>query len=303
MAKRAKVGRPLKATPKVAPKAALSVALVPMVKSTALSVDVGPLVAKMMLDASRADQQSVELRKSGEAKRYDGLMLMTEAIAKASKADDSIDLGSVFLDAKDVSKAKLYNQVYVALGYKAPVVVKDKARLDWAPAVLDIMKPGAADPEKKQKESIRTNLATQIGKCIQGAIFLVENKVKTKTDKATGTLEISGPAVQKHFGEASVLLNEKQNVQIKDRKGNVIGSKDLKAKPSFSEIARLGAESHGKVFTKRVDSRAVATDPNKFFVGVCDSLVKALEKGPTLDDAATKALESLQSAIETFLEG
>jgi hypothetical protein len=300
-----KAGRPKKAealalvkTTKA--KAEPSVALVPALKGSALSTEVGPRVANMMLDALRADAQSQELKKSGAAKRYDGLMLMTEAIAKAKRADDSIDLASVFLDAKDVSKARLYNQCYVAMGYKQPVTVKDKARLEWTPGVADIMASKATDPEHNRKESVRTALATQIGKCIQAAIYIVENKATVKADKASGTLQLSGPAIQKHFGEATVLLNEKQNIAVKDKKGNEIGRKELKAKPSFTEIAKLGAESHGKIMTKRPDSRAVTTDVNKYMIDVCGSLVKALEKNPELNEEATTALESLASAIETF---
>jgi hypothetical protein len=295
-----KVGRPAKAQAKA--ETTTTTALVPMIKTSALSADVGPRVTAMLWDWKRADMQGKELVRSGETRRREGLQLNTMAIAKAALADSSIDLASVFLPESDVARTKLYNQVWVALGYKHAVVVKDKPRLDWTSGVKEIMNSPKDDPEHKAKESVRTNLSSQLGKCIQGAIFLVENKVKVQEDKKSGTLQITGPAVQKHFGEASVLLNENQTVNLLDKRGNVIGKKDLKARPSFTEIAKLGAEAHGKTFNKRVDSRAVSKDPNDYVVQVCESLVAALEKSPTLNEAATKALSSLQSALETFLD-
>jgi hypothetical protein len=300
-----KPGRPPRAaTPKVEAEEA-GTGLVPTVKTSALSLDVGPKVISMIADAVKFDRESQELRRSGEAKRYDSLGLMTQGIVRAAKADGSIDLSAVFGEAKDVNKARLYNQLYFSLGYKAPLSVgKGKTRFTWTPGVAEYVEAeNAADPARKQKDTVRSNLTHMLTKCIHAAIMIVENKVDIKPDKVTGTLQLTGPVIKQHFGEATVLLNEKQNVQTLNRKGEVTGTKALKAKPSYSEIARLGAEAHGKVFNKRVDSRATAQDPHKHLADLCGSLVKALEKAPSpLNEVSRKALESAQSAIESALE-
>jgi hypothetical protein len=302
-----KAGRPAKVAPKApeAEKPTPGASLVPVLKSTALSLDIGPKVVAILADAARFAEESEELKRSAKEKDYEGLKLMTMGIVRAARADSSIDLSAVFGEAKDAGKVRLNNQLYFAMGYKAPMDVgKGKVRFTWTPNVAPFVEAESdADPARVKKNTVRSNLAHLLTKCIHTAIHIVENKVEVKEDKKSGTLLLSGPTIKQHFGEASVLLNEKQNVQTLNRKGEVTGTKPLKAKPSYSEIARLGAEAHGKKFEKRVDSRAVGQDPHKHIADLCASMVKALEKMPKpLNDVSRKALESAQSAIEAVLE-
>jgi hypothetical protein len=227
---------------------------------------------------------------------------------KAAKADASIRLEVVFSGDK-AQKARLNNQIYLALGLKQVYMVgKDgaqKPKFDWTPAAAAFVKPNKDDAPDvaNQKGSIRTNLATMLTKCEQAAIGIIDSDIDVKTDKASGTLLLSGPAVQKHFGESSVLLNEKQTVMVKDKKGAVTGEKKLLAKPSFTEIARRAAEAHGKVHATRVDSRIGATvDPNKHIVDLCSMVLKAVNalKAP-IDESVKTALESLMNAIDEKL--
>lgn len=278
--------------------------LIPVLKSTALSTDVGLKVISWLADADKFDREASQLRESGEAKRYDSLAALTQGIVKAAKADGAINLAAVFEEAKSPAKARLNNQVYLALGFKTTINAgKGKKRFGWTSEISPYVEvDGANDPVAKQKGTVRTNLAHMLTKSIQFAITIIENKIDMKPDKASGTLLLSGPAIKSHFGEASVLLNEKQTVKLHDKKGNVTGEKTLKAKPSFTEIARIGAEAHGKAFKARVDSRAVAVDPAKHIVDLCGMMVKALEKAPKeMNEAMVTALESVRGAIDVLL--
>ena len=138
-------------------------------------------------------------------------------------------------------------------------------------------------------------------KCIQSAISIVDDGIKMTMDKQSGTLQLSGPTVKDHFGEATVLLNEKQTQQRLDKKGNVVGETKLKVKPSFTEMARRAAEAHGKQLTKRVDSRTATVDPAKHVADLCNMLVKALEKVENPSETLKKALESAANAIDKVL--
>jgi len=287
--------------------AATSAALIPVVNPKALSVDVGPKVLQTLAAYSRDERQVRELQQSMEAKRYDALSNLTAAIVKAATADKTIKLDVIFAGSK-LDKIKLNNQLGIALGFKSVMTVgkagAEKKRVEWAPSVADYVKPQKDDPEDigRQKSTVRTNFAHMLTKCTQAAIGIIDDGIKVNMDKATGTLLLSGPAVKSHFGEATVLLNEKQTVKTLDKKGNVTGEKKLKVKPSFTEIARRAAEAHGKVHAKRVDSRTVTVDPQKHVTELCNLLVKSLEKlTGEPSEGLKKALESAASAIDKVL--
>lgn len=302
------MARPKKVPPKATATASpvdvgVSGSLIPVLKSTALSTDVGAKVVAWIADARRFDDEAASLVKSGETTRRQGLELMTMGIVKAVRADSSINLATVFEEKKSPTRARMYNQLYIGLGFKTPVDMgKGKKRLDWTKDVAPYVAPeNANDPTRQQKDHVRQNLAHQLTKAIHASIKIVEAKIDIRRDKS-GVVMLTGPAIKSHFGEASVLLNEKQTVKTLDKKGNVTGEKTLKAKPSFTEIARMGAESHGKIMTTRVDSRAVVADPAKHVADLCGMIVKALEKINEPDDAMRTSLESVRSAIEKILD-
>jgi len=305
----AKTPEPAKAPAKAkAPSTAL---VIPVLKPGAMSLDVGPIVLAAIGAYKRDERQIEELRKSVVTKEYEALARTTAGIVKAAKADNSIRLETVFSGDK-AAKARLNNQIYLALGLKESVPVYSKKGEDtgkvqftWTKAAAALVQPDKDDaPEvATQKGTIRTNLATMLTKCEQAAIGIIDDNLTITPDKASGTLMLTGPAMQKHFGAASVVLNEKQTVPVKDKKGEVIGEKKLNAKPSFTEIARRAAEAHGKVHQARVDSRVGATvDPNKHIADLCGMVLKALQKLTTpLADSVKTALESLNNAIDEKL--
>src|SRR5258705_1611475 len=282
--------------------------VVRVLKPGAMSVDVGPVVLAAIGAFTRAEREIGELRRSAEQKQYEALARMTAGIVKAAKADNSIRLEQVFTGDK-ASKARMNNQIYLALGLKQVYTVgkegAQKQKFDWTPEAATLVKPNKDDPTDvtNQKGTIRTNLAHMLTKCTQTAVGIVDEGLTIATDKVSGSLMLTGPTMQKHFGEASVVLNEKQTVQIKDKKGNVTGEKKLLAKPSFTEIAKRAAEAHGKVHAARVDSRVGATvDPNKHLVDLAGMLLKAVQK--LTDPIATSvktALESVMNAIDEKL--
>lgn len=296
---------PAKAPAKKEPGTAM---VIPVLKSNAMSLDVGPKVLAAIGAFTRSEREIGELKASVEAKRYEALAATTAGIVKAAQADTSIRLETVFTGDK-AAKARLNNQIYLALGLKQVYTVgkegAEKQKFDWTIDAASLVKPEKNDDTNvtNQKGTIRTNLAHMLTKCTQAAVGIIDDGLKVSTDKASGSLMLTGPTMQKHFGEASVVLNEKQTVQVKDKKGQVTGEKKLLAKPSFSEIAKRAAEAHGKVHATRVDSRIGATvDPNKHLVDLCSMVLKAVNnlKGEIAASVKT-ALESLNNAIDEKL--
>lgn len=322
MAKKAKAvipakGKQTQADPKTAAKAKRDVGtamVLPTVKASAMSVDVGPVVLAAIGAYTRDERQIGELRKSVEQKQYEALARMTAGIVKAAKADASIRLEQVFVGDK-AAKAKMNNQIYLALGLKHVVSVfnkktgeaTDKHRFTWTPEAAKLVEPNETDPKDiaTQKGTIRTNLAHMLTKCTQAAVGIVDDNLTMNVDKASGTLMLAGPSIKKHFGEASVLLNEKQTVPINDKKtGEKIGEKQLNAKPSFTEIARRAAEAHGKVQQTRVQSgiaHGVTVDANKHIMDLCGMLLKAVNALKEVTSPVKAALESLNNAIDAKL--
>ena len=283
-------------------------ALVPQIKAGALSVDVGPVVLNSLASAASDERQAIELQEAKERKRGDALKSLTMAIVKLARGDNSVRLETVFSGNK-TDKVKLNNQIYIALGVKtAQVRGKEGAQktvIDWTPECAALVKPDKDDAESvaTQKGTVRTNFAHMLTKATQAAVDIIDNKLELKVDPETNALMLTGPAMKDHFGEASVLLNEKQTVQVKDKKGVVQGEKELKAKPSFTEIARRAAEAHGKVNVPRSDSRPVTTDLPKLVTEMSDRMVKAIEKltDDQLTEEVRNALESVANAIDSKL--
>lgn len=278
------------------------------IKSGALSVDVGPLVIAGMSKAYEIEQKANVMLGEVESKRYDLMAQLTAAIVKAAKADDSIDL-SATLSGDPKKMNKLNDQLGLALGFREVTVlpatdtVAEIRRIGPAKAVLKYF-PGPKDdkksPEYARKNTIRSNFLHQVKKCAMAANGLIVTNTTFVKDEKSGTLQITGPAVKKAFGSDTVLLNEKQTM------GEGETAVKLTQKPSFTAVAKLGAEAEGKVLETRKQSgiSGSATTPGAAVQSLCKSLTEACAKLKLpADDDTKRALSVVMSAIETVLKG
>jgi hypothetical protein len=304
-------GTPAAVKAKPAKAAAPAQELIPVLKSTALSLDVGPVVAKQFASAMADERQAKELAASTAVKRRDGLVITTQAIVKAAKAQKDFDLEDI-LSKSEQEKDACLARIWLALGFKHVIQVGEegaqKPKMVWVPDVAQYVAPNKktdGDSVVKQKNSVRSNMSTLVKKCAVAALQIVEKGIETKV--VDGMLQISGPAVREQFGQTSVLLNENQTVQVKDKKGVATGETvKLKEKPSFQAIATRAAEAHGTVMASRVDSRKeIVADPEKEIVAMSKRYVTILEAIKKLNKELTAevkaALESAYNAIDDLL--
>jgi hypothetical protein len=300
-----------KTTPKAAPKAKaeeggeeLGTALVAMPKSTALSTEVG-MIALNHLTALATDEQMIdELRSGKESHRGKAQVLLAIAAYKAGSADRSINLAHAVTGNKS-QKGILGKQMRLAIG----LMVSDGQKTDWTPearAAIMAM-PGDDHRTLKRKKSIRTNFSTMMTKSMRVALHAIERNLIVKEEngvlRLTETKKSDG-ALTKHFGAASVLLNEDQNAPVLDKKGKATGLvKPLKVLPSFTEVVRAVGKAHGVEIVPRVDSRVKAVDAATHLVGVAEDITKAIN-GFTgeMPEAVVKALTALRNAIDKAID-
>lgn len=278
------------------------------VKSGALSTDVAPLVLAGLQKTFVDEEKAHALLQGVADKRYDLLSQTTAAILKAAKVDDSIDLSAAF--SGDVKKMNVLNdQLGIALGFREVTIIPaegDKPeikRIGTAKAVAKYF-PGPKDdknsPEYKRKNTLRSNWLHMVKKCAQAASGLLATDTKVEMNKEAGTLQISGPAVKKQFGQETVLLNEKQTI------GEGEQAVKLAARPSFIAVAKMGAEAAGKVLQPRAQSGTgtKATDPGAAVQAIAKSLTEACSKLKLpADDETKRALSIAQNAIDKVLKG
>jgi hypothetical protein len=277
------------------------------VKASALSVDVGPAVIAGLASTFKEEEKMLELQRGIESKRYDLLAQTTQAILKAATADESIDLSVAF--AGDSKKMKILNdQLGLALGFREVTVLPatkeggpEVKRINWAKAVhkyFPTAKDGKDTAEYKRKDTLRSNFLHMVKKCAQAANGIMVSDAKVAVDKASGTLQLSGPAIQEKFGQETILLNEKQVIGEGENKVK------LTAKPSYTAVAALGAEAAGKVLQTRKDSRVTsnAVDPATAVRSIAKSLADACGKLKLpADDETKRALSIAQNAIDKVL--
>jgi len=324
--RKGKTATPPKATPRGAKEEKRTVGTgLYALKGSAVSLDVGPrVINEWFKDDIKIDALTNEINTLKGQKRYDRLADLTLAIVKAAEHDDKIDLtATVSTDKK--AKEKLNNLLGVALGFKE---VK-QAEPDKNGTVVDVIVfsesvadcfPMPGETEKntanlQKKTTFRSNFTTQLSKCAQAALGIIEKGITAKRDKS-GTLMISGPEVKKHFGADNVLLNEKQKVGEGDAKV------ELAAKPSFTELAVMGAASQGAAVTggdggqhrtrqtgtvqpevQAANKAAKTMTAGAAVENVCKILMQALEKlTDKLEKSTIEALESAANAIEVKLE-
>lgn len=307
MAKKAVV----KATPKAAPKAKadeggedLGTALVAMPKSTALSTDVG-MIALNHLSALATDEQMIdELRSGKESHRGKAQVLLAIACHKAGTADKTINLAHAITGNKS-QKGILGKQIRLAIG----LMVSDGTKTTLTPeahAALNAM-PGDDARTLKRKKSIRANFSTMLTKSMRVALHAIEKNLAVKEEngvlRLTETKKSEG-ALVKHFGAASVLLNEDQNAPVLDKKGKPTGLvKPLKVLPSFTEVTRALGKAHGVEIVARVDSRTKAVDASAHMIEVAENLQKAINGFTgTMSEAVVKALTALRGAIDKAID-
>lgn len=276
---------------------------VPVIKAGAMSKDVGPRVALGMADMAKQEADANRVLAGLESKRYDLMTQLTQAIVKAANADKQIKLEAAFSgDTKQMNE--LNNALGIALGFREVKVIGDVERVVTADALQDIW-PRQGETAKnselyQRKATVRSNFLHALKKCVQAAEGIRAKGLKMQADKATGTLRLSGPEIKSTFGADSVLLNEKQTVGEGDK------AIKLKAKPSFTSIANMGAIAHGKVMKTRVQSGvghagSSGVDPVTAFVSVCKTLVQAIAKlGDKPDAKQVEALASVQNAIDSW---
>lgn len=274
------------------------------IKASAISADIGPTVLAGLDKAYKDEAKAQELLQAVEGKRYDLLSQLTNGILKAATADPSIDLTVAF--AGDATKMNVLNdQLGLALGFREVTVmpatdkVQEIRRIGPAKGVAKYF-PGPKDDkntaEYKRKNTLRSNFLHMVKKCAQAASGIMASGTSVAVDKQSGTLRLSGPAITKTFGADSVVLNEKQ----------VIGEGDaavkLTAKPSFTAVAKMGAEAAGKPMTTRKQI-TTPTDPAGAVMTIAKSLADACGKLklPANDDVK-RALSVAQSAIDKVLQ-
>jgi hypothetical protein len=276
-------------------------AIIPIIKQSAMSLDVGPRVISGLMQVSETEAEANKLMSQVANKRYDLLAQLTQGIVKAAKADKTISLAAYF--SKDPKQVNAVNdQLGLALGFRKVASVgegeKARQRVVLADEVAKLF-PQESTTKGTQafnrRATVISNFLHTLKKCAQAAEGIISKDMKMSLDKATGTLRLSGPTIKTTFGQDSVLLNEKQTIGEGDKK------KKLNAKPSFTSIADIGAREHGVVMQVRKDSRASAADPVLSFVSVCTSLVSAIGKlGDKPDSRQVEALASVQNAIDKW---
>lgn len=280
------------------------------IKSGALSVDVGPNVLAGLAKAYDSELKANAIMMEVESKRYDLLAQLTAAIVKAAKADETIDLSVAFSTDNKKALNVLNDQIGLALGYREKVMTTDAGgneipRIQIAKAAAKFLasdpKLDKESPQAKRLNTLRTNFAHTVKKCIMAASGIIEKDITFKPD-ASGTLQISGPEVKKAFGVESVLLNEKQMLPSEGDAEPV----KLAQKPSFTALARMGAEAAGKVLAVRPQTgiAGAATDPGKLVQDIAKSLANACSKLKLpADDETKRALSVALSAIDKVLQG
>ena len=282
------------------------------VRESAMQTDVGPRVINMLNSFQKEEEKLNQQYDKLQAKRYDVLGDLTMGLVQLAKLDDTIDLADVFSGDQKVIN-RLNDRCGVGLGWREIVTVKGKQTTVYADSVKKFFPIGKkaggkeqkTSPEFRRKQTFQQNYMKQVKKAQRAAYEIIQAGIEAEKDDS-GTLLLSGPVIEKHFGAESVLLNEKQTVQAGDT------AIQLKAKPSFTEIGNMGSiRATGQSLTKRPDSRKEQAkqepelDAETAVVAMCDNLIKAtnrLHNGDGIGDKAREALERVQNVIEEVLK-
>jgi len=260
----------------------------------ALSVTVGPACVAELAKTMKEEAKVVDALDAIDRRmNYDIPAMLTEAIVKAAKADKSIDLADVYGTKDRVTV--LNGKLGIALGLREIVTDdKDKQKLIWAKSLNKYFPAPGDKPEDEttvQKNTFRTNFLHKLKLCVQAAHTIVSKNIEIK--RTDNTLRLTGPAVEKEFGATSVLLNEKRTQD----------EVELKAKPSFTSAAKLGAPKEAKVGRVTAKSEPTHTSPQEAVRSIADSLLRALDKigKSPLEPETRHALNNVTDKIDELL--
>jgi hypothetical protein len=310
-----KMAKKTSATPTTATKAktmakpATAASAKPMAKDSKALAFVNPqainakegrsVVERLCAESARVNSLEFELGRA-QVSKSEAVSQMTMLFHNAAAIDKRINLALAVNGSKQ-EKSELNDRLRVVLGvYELTRNEDGTEQRTFAPWAGDMFpKPGEkkkdGSPTFDSRETNRSNFATQMRIAAQGAYTIISKGMKAEIDKATGSLAVTGKAVKEHFDQDRVLLNEKQKITV----GNT--EVKLKAKPSLSELARMGGavlrdRSAGATPTVNpANNEQVAERLNKFREGVIDKL-------SAFNDDVANALDALATAIENALE-
>jgi hypothetical protein len=270
------------------------------VSPKAMSVDVGEKAVKAFKVTKDHDQQIADMVQQNTAQKGQTLAMLTEAFFIAATNDKNIKLGNIHSDAAADLK-DLRSRLEVAIGIKIASRGEDGVeKIVFAPWAKDYFpQPGESKETDgwQAKENFRTNFATAFTKCVKSAHAVQLKGLNMAKDKATGTLLISGKSIKERFGVDTIALNEKREVKDGDK------TVKLAKIPSYTELARISAESVGKTLQTRVDSRAKEVNAlnESDVISAVGSLTTTIGKLANFGDELATALESLMEACEKAL--
>lgn len=257
------------------------------------------VIEKLCKASNQVSNLEFELGKANVAKS-EAASQMTLLFCNAAAIDKRINLA--LANGSKAEKGELFDRLRVVLGIvevsRNPDGTEVRTQAEWANEMFP--KPGEkkkdGSPTFDARETQRSNFAAQMRTSAQAAFTIVSKAMKAEIDKASGVLAISGKAVKEHFDQDRVLLNERQKVTTGPQNTEV----KLKAKPSISEIARMG----GAVLRDRGGAAPTVNPANndqikdrldKFREGIIDKLA-------TFNDDVARSLEELSEAIDKALE-
>lgn len=205
------------------------------VKTSALSTEVGPKALAELAKLATAEEKIASAIDEINKKNYEIPSMLTEAILKAAKADDTIKLGDIY---SIPSAARILNtKVAIALGIRE---INDDGKAVYTKAARKYFPEDKDDKDYQVKNTFRTNFHHKLKLCIQAAFAIQTKNIEVR--RASGTLRLSGPTIEKTYGAPSILLNEQQTQ----------GETELKAKPSFTATAALASPKNKTVGSRRV---------------------------------------------------
>jgi hypothetical protein len=282
----------------------------PMAKETALSyvnpkammVDVGEKAVMAFKTTKDIDAEIADKMQENQARKGQTLSMLTEAFYHAAVNDKNIHLAKAYSEAgadlKDIRQ-----RLEVAVGIKIASRAEDGTeKIVYAPWAQKVFPQPGENKETdgwQAKENFRTNFATAFTKCIKAAHSVQLKGLNLSKDKVTGTLLVSGPAIKERFKVDQIALNEKREVKAAD--GSIV---KLAKIPSFTELARISAESEGKTLQTRTQSTAkVVNALNESDVtAAVNSLTTTIGKLTNFGDELATALEALADACSKALD-
>jgi hypothetical protein len=281
----------------------------PMAKDTAVAyvnpkammIDVGEKAVIAFKATKDTDEQISKLAEQNTAQKGQTLAMLTEAFYHAAVNDKNVRLADIHSD-QATSLKELRQRLEVAIGMKIASRGEDGIEkivfADWAKDYFPQPGEGKDTAGWQVKENFRTNFATAFTKCVKAAHAVQLKGLNMAKDKATGTLLISGKAIKERFNVDQIALNEKREV----KEGN--STVKLAKIPSYTELARISAESVGKTLKTRVDSRAKEVNSlnESDVTAAVNSLTTAIGKLTNFGDELATAIEALQEACEKALE-